>query len=249
MTRPDQGKTHFGFETIDASTKAQRVGEVFSSVARRYDLMNDVMSAGIHHVWKNRMLDILAPTLGHHLLDVAGGTGDITFRYKKKTGGLVTVCDLNQAMLTEGKRRSVDMNMWQGIEWVCGNAESLPFPDQSFDYYTIAFGIRNVTHIDKALAEAYRVLKPGGKFVCLEFSKVTNPVLAKVYDLYSFKIIPHLGKLLANDSASYQYLVESIRQFPPQEKFAEMIRKAGFSQVQYENLTGGIVAIHSGWRT
>lgn len=248
MNQPDQEKTHFGFETIDASTKAQRVGEVFSSVARRYDLMNDVMSVGIHHAWKNRMLDILAPVPGKLLLDVAGGTGDIAFRYKKKTGSKVTVCDLNQAMLTEGKHRSVDLNLWQGIEWVCGNAETLPFPDQSFDYYTIAFGIRNVTHIDKALGEAYRVLKPGGKFVCLEFSKVTHPALAKIYDLYSFKIIPHLGKVLAGDSASYQYLVESIRQFPTQESFADMIKQAGFSQVRYENLTGGIVAVHSGWR-
>lgn len=248
MTQTDQEKTHFGFETIDAASKARRVGEVFSSVARRYDLMNDVMSLGIHHVWKNRMLEILSPTPGRHLLDVAGGTGDIAFRFQKQTGGKVTICDINNAMLEEGKRRSIDANCWQGLEWVCGDAEHLPFPDQSFDYYTIAFGIRNVTHIDAALREAHRVLKPGGKFACLEFSKVTNPALAKIYDLYSFKIIPHLGKLIAGDSASYQYLVESIRQFPAQEQFAAMIKEAGFSQVQYKNLSSGVVAVHWGWR-
>lgn len=249
----EQEKTHFGFQTVDSTLKEKLVGQVFSSVASRYDLMNDVMSLGIHHYWKNRMLQVLAPTPGSTLLDVAGGTGDISFRFLKKTGGAatssrVTVCDINAAMLGEGRKRSIDRNILQGINWVCGNAEHLPAPDMSFDYYTIAFGIRNVTHIDQALREAYRVLKPGGKFVCLEFSKVHPDILAKCYDTYSFRVIPKLGKLITGDADSYQYLVESIRRFPSQDDFATMIRDAGFSQVRYENLNQGIVAIHSGWR-
>lgn len=244
-------KTHFGFETIDASAKARRVGEVFASVAARYDLMNDVMSLGIHHHWKNHLVKVLHPQPGSKLLDVAGGTGDIAFRFLKhtKAQGFVTVCDINPAMLGVGRKRSIDRNLLHGIEWVCGDAEKLPVPDMSYDYYTIAFGIRNVTHIEKALQEAYRVLKPGGKFLCLEFSKVHPALLAKAYDAYSFNVIPKLGKFITGDAGSYQYLVESIRRFPSQEEFAAMIRAAGFSHVQYENLTQGVVALHSGWRT
>lgn len=242
--------THFGFETIDASTKEKRVGEVFSSVAGRYDLMNDLMSGGIHHAWKDTLIDIIAPSANTRLLDVAGGTGDIAFRFLKRVeGGHVTVCDINADMLGEGRKRSIDKNMLHKLEWVCGNAESLPVPDMSFDYYTIAFGIRNVTHIDQALKEAYRVLKPGGKFTCLEFSKVDNKIFSMVYDWYSFKAIPWIGSKVTGDAGAYQYLVESIRQFPTQERFASMIRDAGFSHVQYTNLSKGVVAIHSGWRT
>ncbi len=245
----EQEHTHFGFETIDASTKEKRVGEVFSSVASRYDLMNDVMSAGIHHAWKDTLIDVVAPSANTKLLDVAGGTGDIAFRFLKRTpGAQVTVCDINADMLGEGRKRSIDKNMLHGLEWVCGNAESLPVPDMSYDYYTIAFGIRNVTHIDRALKEAYRVLKPGGKFACLEFSKVDNSLLSMIYDWYSFKAIPWIGSKVTGDAGAYQYLVESIRQFPSQERFAEMIREAGFSQVSYRNLTQGVVAIHTGWR-
>ena len=250
MTQKQQQTTHFGFKTIDSAAKERMVGEVFSSVASNYDVMNDVMSAGVHHAWKDRMIKTLAPSAGTKLLDVAGGTGDIAFRFLKAADkSNVTVCDINADMLGEGRKRSIDKNRLNGIEWVCGNAESLPVPDMSYDYYTIAFGIRNVTHINKALEEAYRVLKPGGKFVCLEFSHVTNALLAKFYEAYSFKVIPTMGKWITGDAESYQYLVESIQKFPKQEDFAKMIREAGFSQVRYKNLTGGVVAIHSGWRT
>lgn len=242
-------KTSFGFKTVEEKEKQPLVGQVFASVAKRYDIMNDVMSLGIHRVWKNRLINKLNPQEGTHLLDVAGGTGDIAFRYlDKQPKGHVTLCDINPSMLEEGYRRAIDGNRLNGIEWVCGNAESLPFPDNHFDYYTIAFGIRNVTHIDKALKEAHRVLKPGGHFLCLEFSHIPNEALAKAYDAYSFNFIPKFGKLVAGDADSYQYLVESIRMFPKQQDFVEMIEKAGFSQVSYENLSQGIVAIHSGWK-
>ena len=242
-------KTHFGFQQVDETEKESLVKGVFSSVASKYDLMNDAMSLGVHRLWKDEMLRMLAPRENAKLLDVAGGTGDIAFRFLKQcTGGEVTVCDINPEMLEQGKKNAINRGITQGISWQCGNAESLPFEDNSFDYYTIAFGIRNVTHIDKALEEAHRVLKPGGRFLCLEFSKVTNPVLAKCYDLYSFHAIPHMGKILAGDSESYQYLVESIRRFPDQETFKQMIETAGFRNVKYRNLTFGTVALHSGWK-
>lgn len=242
-------ETHFGFEKVAWEEKQSRVRGVFDAVASRYDLMNDVMSAGLHRHWKNALIDRLNPREGMHLLDVAGGTGDIAFRFlTRQPKGRVTVCDINQAMLEQGRDSAIDRNLLQNIEWACGNAESLPFPDAHFDAYTIAFGIRNVTDIPKALREAKRVLKPGGHFLCLEFSEVKLPLLAKIYERYSFDVIPRLGKLIAGDGAPYRYLVESIRQFPNQERFAGMIREAGLANVSYQSLQGGIVAIHSGWR-
>ncbi len=238
--------THFGFQTIDEQEKQSRVRGVFDSVAGKYDIMNDVMSAGLHRLWKREMVSALAPRAGQHILDVAGGTGDIAFRIRKAADAEVTVCDINEAMLNEGKNRAIDANKRKGLEWVVGNAESLPFPDNHFDGYTIAFGIRNVTHIDKALAEAYRVLKIGGKFLCLEFSHIPNEPLTKLYDLYSFNVIPWAGEKITHDRAAYQYLVESIRRFPTQDKFADLIKSAGFGNVTYRNMTGGVVALHSG---
>ncbi len=244
-----EDKTHFGFKEVDKTQKESLVKGVFSNVASRYDIMNDVMSLGVHRLWKDKFITMLAPKLGSKLLDVAGGTGDIAFRFMKAAkDSSVTVCDINQEMLNEGYKNSIDKNIIKDIEWVCGNAEELPFEDNTYDYYTIAFGIRNVTNIDRALREAYRVLKPGGRFMCLEFSKVSNPALAKFYDIYSFKFIPAMGQFVAKDKDSYQYLVESIRKFPSQEQFAKMIKEAGFSQVKYTNMSGGIVAIHSGWK-
>jgi demethylmenaquinone methyltransferase/2-methoxy-6-polyprenyl-1,4-benzoquinol methylase len=234
---------------VPEAEKAQRVHGVFSSVAARYDLMNDLMSARIHRVWKEAMLDWLAPRPGMKLLDVGGGTGDIAFRFLRRVHGAadVTVCDMTEAMLREGRARA-DKDHVEGVEWVCGDAMALPFPDRSFDAYTIAFCIRNVTRIQKALEEAYRVLKPGGRFMCLEFSRVPQPALAQAYDLYSFNVIPAMGQAVTGDRASYQYLVESIRRFPDQETFRAMIAEAGFSRASYRNLTLGVAAMHSGWR-
>ncbi len=241
-----ENNTHFGFRTVGEEEKESLVRGVFDSVANRYDIMNDLMSVGLHRAWKNDMVSWLNPNEQMKILDVAGGTGDIAFRINEKAGSHVTVCDINYQMLSEGKDRATDRNIREGIDWVCGNAESLPLPDNSFDAYTIAFGIRNVTHIDKALAEAYRVLKIGGRFLCLEFSHMPNNILQKIYDTYSFAAIPRIGKIVTGDSESYQYLVESIRRFPKQEEFAEMIRKSGLTNVQYRNLSQGVVAIHSG---
>ena len=246
MTSTTDNTTHFGFKTVDENAKASLVRGVFDSVASRYDIMNDLMSAGLHRLWKNEFVATLAPKNGQKILDVAGGTGDIAMRIQEKATSEVTICDINQQMLVEGKNRATDKNMRSGLEWVCGDAENLPIPDASMDAYTIAFGIRNVTHIDKALAEAHRVLKTGGKFLCLEFSHLPNANLQKLYDAYSFAAIPRIGKMVTGDADSYQYLVESIRKFPRQEEFAEMIRTAGFEGVTYRNLTQGIVAIHSG---
>ncbi|MEM9098599.1 MAG: bifunctional demethylmenaquinone methyltransferase/2-methoxy-6-polyprenyl-1,4-benzoquinol methylase UbiE [Pseudomonadota bacterium] len=247
MSTDDQ-TTHFGFETIPEDQKAGRVEGVFSSVAARYDVMNDLMSAGIHRIWKQAMIDWLAPRPGTQLLDVAGGTGDIAFRFLDRVpDGEATVCDMTQAMLDEGAARAQEKGIW-GVDWVCGDAMALPFQDRSFDAYTIAFGIRNVTRIEDALAEAYRVLKPGGRFLCLEFSQLPVPAMQWAYDRYSFNVIPAMGKAVTGDRDSYQYLVESIRRFPDQESFATMIRNAGFGQVRYRNLTMGVAALHSGWR-
>ncbi len=240
---------HFGFRTVTPEEKTSLVRKVFDSVASRYDLMNDAMSLGVHRWWKHRFVEEAGIRHGMQCLDVAGGTGDIAFRLKKCGAAHVVVCDINASMLEEGRRRADDNNLLTGIEWTCGNAEFLPVADNRFDLYTIAFGIRNVTHIDQALREAYRVLVPGGRFLCLEFSKVPYALPAKLYDLYSFNVIPKLGQAIAGDSASYQYLVESIRQFPDQETFAGMLRDAGFTQVRYTNLTGGVVAMHSGYKT
>ncbi len=241
--------THFGYEDVPESEKAGRVHGVFSSVAARYDLMNDLMSARIHRVWKEQALDKLRPRPGMRLLDVAGGTGDVSFRFLKRLrgDGDAVVLDMTEAMLVEGRRRA-EKERIDGVEWVCGDAMKLPFPDCSFDAYTIAFGIRNVTRIADALAEAHRVLKPGGRFVCLEFSRVGPAPLAKLYDLYSFNVIPRIGQAVTGDRDSYQYLVESIRKFPDQETFLDMVRDAGFDRARYHNLTLGVAALHCGWR-
>lgn len=240
--------THFGYKTVEENEKEKLVRGVFDSVASRYDLMNDLMSAGLHRLWKNELVSLLNPQDGMRILDVAGGTGDIAFRIKQKADCEVTICDINQQMLREGKNRATDRNLREGLNWVCGDAENLPLPDASFDAYTIAFGIRNVTHIDKALAEAYRALKIGGKFLCLEFSHLNSELKQKLYDSYSFNVIPQIGKMVTGDRDSYQYLVESIRRFPKQKEFADMIRKTGFENVKHRNLSQGIVAIHSGWK-
>ncbi len=242
--------THFGFREVREGEKAGLVHGVFSNVASRYDLMNDVMSLRIHRLWKDALIDWMAPQPGTQLLDVAGGTGDISFRFLDRLNGEghATVCDMTESMLTEGRRRAEEKGIEAKLDWVCGDAMKLPFEDRSFDAYTIAFGIRNVTRIEEALTEAYRVLKPGGRFLCLEFSQLPNDGLQKLYDLYSFNVIPKMGELVAGDRESYQYLVESIRKFPDQEKFAGMIRAAGFERVKYRNLSQGVAAIHSGWR-
>ena len=222
---------------------------VFTNVASKYDVMNDVMSVGIHRVWKDAMMDWLAPRDGQHLLDVAGGTGDIAFRFLKRApGARATVLDMTESMLIEGQKRAEAEQMAEKLDWIVGDAMALPFEDNSFDVYTISFGIRNVTRIPDALSEAYRVLKPGGRLMVLEFSQLPNAGMQKLYDLYSFNVIPKMGKLIANDADSYQYLVESIRKFPDQEMFASMIREAGFDMVKYRNLSLGIAALHSGWK-
>jgi len=249
MSENSPRETHFGFQTIPEHEKAGRVHGVFSSVAARYDLMNDLMSAGVHRLWKDALIDWMAPRRGMRLLDVAGGTGDISFRFLRrvKGEGEAVVCDMTEAMLREGARRAEARGI-HGLDWVTGDAMRLPFPDCSFDAYTIAFGIRNVTRIEDALAEAFRVLRPGGRFLCLEFSQMPVPMLQRFYDLYSFNVIPPMGRAVTGDRDRYQYLVESIRKFPDQETFAGMIRAAGFGRVAYRNLSMGIAAIHSGWR-
>lgn len=245
--------TSFGFRDIDPADKPRMVRGVFESVATRYDLMNDLMSAGVHRLWKAVLLDLLAPRPGERFIDVAGGTGDIAFRILRRMdrageSASVSVCDLTPAMLETGRARAIDRGLLRGIDWIAGDAESLPFADRSFDAYTIAFGLRNVTHIDKALAEARRVLKPGGRFFCLEFSHVENAPLSRLYDLYSFQLLPRLGQWVAGDRDSYQYLVESIRRFPKQSELAARIEAGGLARVRVRNLTGGIAAIHSAWR-
>ena len=252
--------TDFGFRTVPVEEKKTLVRGVFDSVAQRYDLMNDLMSGGIHRLWKAALMDWLNPRPGHHLLDVAGGTGDIAFRFLDRTRprqassdkppvpARVTVCDINWNMLGVGRDRAIDRGILGGIDWVCGNAEALPVPSGSVDAYTIAFGLRNVTHIDQALAEARRVLKPGGRFLCLEFTPEITPLLQPLYDLYSFQLVPLLGQIVTGDRDAYAYLVESIRRFPPQDELMERMRAVGFDQVKYRNLTGGIAAMHSGWR-
>jgi demethylmenaquinone methyltransferase/2-methoxy-6-polyprenyl-1,4-benzoquinol methylase len=249
MTTPTAS---FGFREVPEDQKEGLVREVFSSVARNYDVMNDLMSGGVHRLWKDAMVEWLNPQPGQAFLDVAGGTGDIAFRIAdlaRARGGeaAITVCDINAEMLNEGVRRAEKMGEG-AITWVCGDAEKLPIPDQSVDAYTIAFGIRNVTHIDQALAEARRVLKPGGRFLCLEFSRVEAPGLDAIYERYSFSVLPKLGEWVAQDGEAYRYLAESIRRFPAQKPFATMIEKAGLSRVKVRNLTGGIAAMHSAWR-
>lgn len=240
--------THFGFRTVAEDEKASLVRDVFESVAGRYDLMNDLMSLGIHRLWKSSFVDWLKPRPGMRLLDVGGGTGDIAFRFLEQGGGQVDVVDVNPAMLAVGRTRSIDRGHLSGISWTCGDAERLPIADASVDAYTIAFCIRNVTRIEAALAEARRVLKPGGRFMCLEFSHVVLPVLDKLYDAYSFAVLPALGRMVAGNADAYRYLAESIRKFPDQEAFATLIGAAGLERVQHRNLSGGIAAMHSAWR-
>ncbi len=248
---PGGDTTHFGYRTVAEAEKAGMVREVFDAVAPKYDLMNDLMSAGIHRLWKGAMIDWLAPRAGQSIVDVAGGTGDIAFRMLERMGAAalpVTICDINAEMLNVGRNRAIDKGRLDGINWICGNAEALPFPDMSFDACTIAFGLRNVTHIDQAIAEAWRVLKPGGRWICLEFSKVLVPMLDKLYDAYSFRVLPWLGGVVAGDREAYRYLAESIRRFPDQKNLASRMEAAGFAQVKVRNLSGGIAAVHSGWR-
>ncbi|MFT5870468.1 MAG: demethylmenaquinone methyltransferase/2-methoxy-6-polyprenyl-1,4-benzoquinol methylase [Paracoccaceae bacterium] len=242
-------KTHFGFQTVEEDEKAGMVHGVFSKVAARYDVMNDAMSMGVHRVWKDAMMDWLAPRPSQRLLDVAGGTGDISFRFLRRAPNAeATVLDMTESMLIEGRKRADAEIFHEKLDWVVGDAMALPFPDNTFDVYTISFGIRNVTRIPEALSEAFRILRPGGRLMVLEFSQMPNPGLQKLYDLYSFNVIPRLGQAIANDRDSYQYLVESIRNFPDQDLFADMIRTAGFEQVAYRNLSFGIAALHSGWK-
>ncbi len=249
MSEQPQKETHFGFRTVDESEKAGLVHGVFSSVASRYDVMNDLMSAGIHRVWKNAMMDWLAPRNGQHLLDVAGGTGDIAFRFLDRAPqARVTVCDMTTAMLVEGRKRAEADRLADRLGWVTGDAMALPFPDNSFDVYAISFGIRNVTRVPDALSEAFRVLRPGGRLMVLEFSQLPVPAMQWAYDRYSFNVIPAMGQMVTGDHDSYQYLVESIRRFPDQESFAAMIRQAGFGRVAWRNLSMGIAALHSGWK-
>jgi demethylmenaquinone methyltransferase/2-methoxy-6-polyprenyl-1,4-benzoquinol methylase len=252
MDRPGE-TTHFGFRDVALEDKQTLVNSVFHSVAQRYDLMNDLMSAGLHRVWKDIMINTLDPPksdAAFALLDVAGGTGDIAFRAAKAAGEgfRATVCDINPDMLAVGRERAAARHLDDRVAFVEGNAEQLTFPDRAFDAYTIAFGIRNVPRIDLALSEAFRVLRPGGRFLCLEFSTVDVPGLDRLYELFSFKVIPPLGRAVTGDAESYQYLVESIRKFPKPNAFAERIRSAGFARVNWQTLSGGIVALHSGWR-
>ena len=236
----------FGYETVDADEKTRRVGAVFSSVAARYDVMNDAMSGGMHRLWKDQFVRRVKPQPGEAILDMAGGTGDIAFRLAE-SGAQVTVADINQEMLDVGIERAISRGL-DGLVWTRQNAEELAYPDRVFDAYTIAFGIRNVTHIDKALAEAFRVLKFGGRFFCLEFSTTEWPGFKDAYDLYSHKLVPQIGKAVAGDADSYRYLIESIRRFPPMPEFERMIRAAGFERTKVEPILGGLVAIHSGWK-
>lgn len=245
---PEQSSTtHFGYKTVPSEKKAANVRAVFDEVASNYDRMNDAMSLGLHRLWKDRFVQNLQHLNSEsHVLDVAGGTGDIAARLHKKTGATITVLDINEAMLRAGLSRQEHSDKKHAFRYVCGNAECLPLPDNSQDLYTIAFGLRNVTHIDKALREAYRVLKPGGQFRCLEFSPVNTPVIKQIYDAYSFHIIPRLGEKLAGTRDAYQYLAESIRMFPRAEKLALMMRNAGFDKANFYHMNLGVVAVHTG---
>jgi len=249
----ENNKTHFGFKEVDRDQKSNLVKNIFSNVAKKYDLMNDLMSAGTHRLWKNNMINCIDFFDNIKIIDVAGGTGDIAFRIAKKAqeknlNYQIEVVDINSQMLEVGRSRAIDMNLFSHLNFVENDGENLKFADESFDVFTIAFGIRNFTNIDKGLQEAHRVLKKGGKFICLEFSKVEDIFIQKIYDTYSFKIIPKIGEVILKDHDSYQYLVESIRKFPDQKSFTKLIENAGFSRVGYQNLTFGACAIHWGFK-
>ncbi len=245
----DQNKTtHFGFQQVPVNEKANKVADVFHSVASKYDIMNDLMSGGIHRLWKRFTIDLSSVRKGHRVLDIAGGTGDLTKQFSKLVGkdGHVVLADINSSMLEVGRERLTNQGLTDNIEYVQANAESLPFDDNSFDVITIAFGLRNVTDKDKALRSMLRVLKPGGRLLVLEFSKPGNPLLEKVYDTYSFSLLPKIGQVIAGDSESYKYLAESIRMHPDQETLKDMMADAGFVRCNFHNMTGGIVALHKG---
>jgi demethylmenaquinone methyltransferase/2-methoxy-6-polyprenyl-1,4-benzoquinol methylase len=248
---PD-AEADFGFRRVPEGEKAPLVRAVFDSVAGRYDLMNDLMSGGVHRKWKAELVARLAPRPGQTMLDVAGGTGDIACRALKhldpERGGTVVVCDVNEQMLDIGRSRAIDDGILTGVEWVCGDAEALPIADRSVDLYTIGFGLRNVTHIERALAEARRVLKPGGRFLCLEFAPAAASWLAPAYDFYSFHILPLIGRIVTGDRDAYTYLVESIRRFPSQAALCDLIEAEGLERARYRDLTGGVAALHSAWR-
>jgi demethylmenaquinone methyltransferase/2-methoxy-6-polyprenyl-1,4-benzoquinol methylase len=250
----DGATASFGFREVPLGEKQHLVDDVFHKVADRYDLMNDLMSGGLHRLWKDAMVARLSPPRigrrAYEVIDVAGGTGDIAFRIARRSDrrAHVTVCDINASMLGVGRARAEKRGLAEAVDFVEGNAEDLPFEANRFDAYTIAFGIRNVPRIDRALAEAHRVLKPGGRLLVLEFSPVDTPILDRLYDVFSFKVIPLIGKVVAGDAEPYRYLVESIRAFPPRERFAEMIRAAGFRRVDWTDYTGGIAVLHSGWK-
>ena len=249
MNKPSPSSTtHFGYRDVNIADKEDLVRSVFNRVAGKYDLMNDLMSMGVHRLWKSTLIDLLQPKPDISLIDVGGGTGDIAFGFLDHGGGSVSVVDINNEMLNAGRDRAIDQGRLDGVHWINGDAERLPVVDASFDVYTTAFCIRNVTRIQQALTEARRVLKPGGRFFCLEFSRVTNKTLAKLYDAYSFNVLPRLGAAIANDKDAYVYLAESIRKFPDQHTFAQMINDAGLEQVRIRNLSCGIAAIHSAWR-
>jgi demethylmenaquinone methyltransferase / 2-methoxy-6-polyprenyl-1,4-benzoquinol methylase len=251
-TSDNGGETDFGFRRVPEADKPPLVRRVFESVAGRYDLMNDLMSVGIHRRWKAEMIHVLAPRSGQRLIDVAGGTGDIArralLRLDPGAGGRAVVCDANPRMVEIGRAGAIDDGILDGIEWLCGNAEALPFADRAFDLYTIAFGLRNVTHIECALTEAHRVLRPGGRFLCLEFAPAVAPPLQPLYDAYSFYAVPLLGRIVTGDRDAYVYLVESIRRFPPQSEIVAMISAAGLARARFRNLPGGIAVLYSAWR-
>lgn len=257
--KDSNGDNHFGFQSVKTEDKAKMVRDVFDNVASKYDIMNDAMSLGVHRLWKDSLIDTLKPFPGMSHIDVAGGTGDIAFRVldavRKKTDDPeklaktnIAITDINEQMLKVGRNRAIDRGDMNQFNFFVGDAETLPVEANTYDSYTIAFGIRNVSRIDVALRDAYRILKPGGRFLCLEFSEVILPYLSELYDKYSFQLIPKLGEIITQDRDSYQYLVESIRRFPKQEAFAAMIKDAGFEKVSYRNMSGGIVALHSGWK-
>jgi demethylmenaquinone methyltransferase/2-methoxy-6-polyprenyl-1,4-benzoquinol methylase len=243
-------KTHFGFQEVDEQQKQSLVGNVFRSVAHNYDVMNDAMSLGVHRAWKWFAVGQSGVQAGHKVLDLAAGSADLSIKFANKVGdqGIVFVTDINAAMLEEGRRRMADAGIAGNVEFCLVNAEKLPFPDNFFDCITISFGLRNVTHKDQALAEMRRCVKPGGRVLVLEFSHPTNQTFSKIYDAYSFNVIPMLGEIISNDRKSYQYLVESIRQHPPQEELQQMMLDAGFDHARYHNLSGGIVALHIGYK-